>query len=73
MKWRDWQFELHWQSPSRVNCDSQRARERERREKTEEKPVSLSVSEVKWMCNLLSRETRCKQKSCVCVVVDCEL
>lgn len=48
-------------------------RKQERKEKTEEKPVSLSVSEVKWMCNLLSRDARCKQKSCVCVVVDCEL
>lgn len=47
--------------------------ELERNEETEEKPVSLSVFEVKWMCNLLSRETRCKQKSCVCVVVACEL
>lgn len=44
----------------------------ERKEKTEEKPVSLSASEVKWMCNLLSRDTHCKQKSCVHVVVDCE-
>lgn len=49
-------------------------RAHERKEKTEEKPpVSLSVSEVKWMCNLLSRDTRRKQKSCVSVVVDCEL
>lgn len=37
--------------------------ERERNEKTEEKSVSLSVSEVKWMCNLLSRETRCNSKA----------
>lgn len=61
-KWGGWQLDLHWQSPSQVNCDS---RERERNEKTEQKPVSLSDSEVKWMCNLLSRETHCKQKSCV--------
>lgn len=44
-------------------------KEQERNEKTEEKPVSLSDSEVKWMFNLLSRETHCKQRSCVCIVV----
>lgn len=72
MKWGGWQFELHWRSPSRVNCDSQRARAERGAQRLKKKPVSLSVSEVKWMCNLLSRETRRKQKSCVCVVVDCE-
>lgn len=52
-------------------------KEQERKGKSEEKPVSLSVCLVfflmKWMCNLLSREIMCKQKSCVCVVVDCKL
>lgn len=50
-------------------------KEQERKGKSEEKPVSLSVCLflMKWMCNLLSREIMCKQKSCVCVVVDCKL
>lgn len=50
----------------RVNCDSQRESERGKKrlkKKKKNKPVSLSLSEVKWMCNLLSRETRCKAKA----------
>lgn len=43
--------------------------EGERNEKTEDKPVSLSDSEMKWKCNLLSRERHCKQKSFVCIMV----
>lgn len=73
MKWGAWQFlSCTGKALSRANCDPRRAREE--KEKTEEKkPVSLSVSEVKWMCNLLSRETRCvSRRAYVCVVVDCE-
>lgn len=36
---------------------------------SQEKPVSLSDSEVKSLCNLLCREIHCKQRRCVCIVV----
>lgn len=36
---------------------------------SQEKPVSRSDSEVKYLCNLLRRETRCKQRRRVCIVI----